>query len=68
MDCFMQDLVIDIGDIADHRDVIASCSKPTTQNIEVHTRSNMPDMWRGLNSGTADIDTDFAWNDGLKIF
>jgi hypothetical protein len=56
----MQNLVIDIGDVTDKCDVVSALDKPATQNIEVHARTDMTNMRWSLNSGTAEIDADFA--------
>ena len=60
MDRFMEDLVIDIGDIADKGDVITALHQPTTQNIEVNTASNMAYVRGSLNGCATNIDRDFA--------
>jgi hypothetical protein len=56
----MQNLVINIGHIADEGDVIAALDEPAAQDIEVNARANMANMWWRLNCGTTEIDTHFT--------
>jgi hypothetical protein len=56
----MQNLVINICDVTNKCDVISTLGEPATQNIEVHTRPNMADMWRCLHCGAAEIDPHFT--------
>jgi hypothetical protein len=63
----MQNLVINICDVSNKCDVISTLCEPATQNIEVHTRANMADMWGCLDGSAAEIDPHFTgleWNEG----
>lgn len=60
MYCLMQNLVIDIGDVTNKGDVISALCEPAAQNVEVNARTDVTDMRRSLNGGTAEIDADFA--------
>jgi len=60
MDGLMQNLVINICDVTDKGDVVTTLSKPATQNIEVHTRANVANMWGCLHGGAAEINPYFT--------
>ena len=57
---FVQDLVINIGDVADEGYVVTSCGQPATQNIKVNSATNMANMWRRLNGCTTEIDSNLV--------
>jgi len=60
MNCLMQNLVVDIGDVANKGDIKAGCNQPASQNIEVHSAANMADMRIGLNGRATEINTHLA--------
>ena len=62
----MQNLVIDIGYVANKGDVVAALHQPAAQDVEVNARANMADMWRCLNGRTTEIDTYFTSFNGSK--
>ena len=54
----VDDLVVDVRDVANERDVIALGHQPSTDHVEGDPAAHMSDMWRGLNGGTAQVDPD----------
>ena len=62
----MQNFVVDVGDIAAQRDVVARVLQPTSQNVEHETGSQMSNMGIALNGGTAEVHRYLARHDGFK--
>ena len=63
---FMQNFVIDIGDIADKSYLITGSGQPTPQNVEVNSTAHMANMWRRLHRCAAQIYSDLACHDWSK--
>ena len=51
----VQDLVVDIGHVADVRDVVAAGGQPAPDDVESHSTANVPHVRRPLNGGAAYI-------------
>ncbi len=49
----VQDLVVDIGHVADVRDVVAAGGQPAPDDVESHSTANVPHVWRPLDGGAA---------------
>ena len=49
----VQDLVVDIGDVPDARDVVAAGGQPTPDDVESHSTANMSHVRRPLDGGAA---------------
>src|SRR5699024_6969344 len=67
LDGLRQDLVVDVGDIADHRHPIAAVEQPATQGVEDRGRTQMADMRFALHRGTADVDPHLTVMDGSQF-
>lgn len=52
------DLVVDVGDVADERDLVAAVGEPAAHDVEVQARADVPDMRCGLHGGTTQVDRD----------
>jgi hypothetical protein len=52
------DLVVDVGDVADERDVVAAVLEPAAHDVEVQTGPDVPDVRCGLHGGTTEVDRD----------
>ena len=65
---FGEDLVVDVGDIADERDVIAVAARqPAPQHIEGDGETDVADVRRRLGGEPADVDADLARGDGHEV-
>lgn len=49
----VQNLVVDIGDVANVRDVVAAGSQPSPDDVESHSTANVPHVRRPLDGGAA---------------
>ena len=49
----VQDLVVDIGDVANVRDVVAAGGQPAPDDVESHSTANVPHVRRPLDGGAA---------------
>ena len=49
----VQDLVVDIGHVADVGDVVVAGRQPTPDDVESHSTANMPHVRRPLDGGAA---------------
>ena len=49
----MQDLVVDIGHVADVRDVVAAGAQPAPDDVESHSTANVPHVRGPLDGGAA---------------
>ena len=56
----VQDLVVDIGDVADERDVTAARRQPASQDVEGHPAAHVTDVGQTLHGGAAQVDGDVA--------
>ena len=54
----VEDLVVDVGDVADERDVVAARDQPAAQDVEGHPAADMPDVRQPLHGGAAQVDGD----------
>ncbi len=60
------DLVVDVGDVADHRHVVAAGAQPAPQHVEHHPGRRCPTR-RGLHGGTAVVDRHLALFQGCEV-
>ena len=51
-----EDLVVDVGDVADQRDVEAARGQPAAQHVEVHRRADVTDVRLRLHRQPAQVD------------
>ncbi len=63
---FVEDLVVDVGHIADERDAVAEPEEPTADDVERHTGADVPDVRRALHSGAAHVHAHLARLDRLE--
>ena len=49
----VQDLVVDIGHVADVRDVVAASGQPAPNDVKSHSTANVPHVRRPLDGGAA---------------
>jgi hypothetical protein len=54
------DLVVDVRDVADERDVVAAVFEPAAEDVEVQARADVADVRGGLHGGTTEVDRDTA--------
>jgi hypothetical protein len=52
---FVEDLVVDVGDVADEGDVAAPRAEPTAQDVERDPATHMADVRQSLHGGAAQI-------------
>jgi hypothetical protein len=57
----VEDLVVDVGDVADEGDVVAVGGQPATQHVEGDAAANVPDMGQALHRRTAQVDGGVPW-------
>ena len=62
-----QDLVVDVGDVADEVDVVAAGGQPAAQHVEVDRRAHVADVRLGLHGETADVDPRPALDEGDEV-
>ena len=55
-----QDLVVDVGDVPDERDVVPGDQQPAPQHVEVHRRPHMAHVRLRLNRQATHVDADPA--------
>jgi hypothetical protein len=60
LDGLRQHLVIDVGDVADERDVIAAVHEPAPQHVVVDAAAQMADMRTGLDGKPTQVHADLA--------
>ncbi|CAB4736387.1 unannotated protein [freshwater metagenome] len=63
----VDDLVVDIGDIANECHVVSARHEPAAKDIEGDTAPDMTDMGRGLDRRTAQVDADLARGNGNEL-
>ena len=68
LDCPLDDLVVDIGDVAHIGDLVAAELEPALHHIESHHHACMADMAKVVDGHAAHIHADLAGNEGRKIF
>ena len=59
-----EDLVVDIGDVADEHDPLPGALQPAAQHVEGDGRAHMADVGRALDGGAAQVDGDRSGGDG----
>ena len=62
-----QDLVVDVGDVADERDVVPAVGQPAPQHVEVDRRPDVPDVRLRLDGETADVDARLPLLEGNEV-
>ena len=62
-----QNLVIDVGDVADERHLVPAGGQPAAQHLEAQPRPNMADMWLGLQGHAAQVDANLAVHDRNEV-
>ena len=67
-DCPANDLVFDIGDIADKSDPKTTDTQPALNQIKGHARPRMPDVAQVINRHAANVHADMAGLQGNKLF
>jgi len=65
--CFFQNLVVDIGDVPDHRDLISAVAKPPTPQVVDQRTPKVAYVGLGLHGRTTDIHRDTAWNKRSEV-
>ena len=55
---FVEDLVVDVGDVADEGDVAAPRAEPAAQDVERDPATHMADVRQSLHGGAAQINGD----------
>jgi len=55
-----EDLVVDVGHVADHRHAQAGAGEPAGEDVEHDDRAHVPDVRRRLHGGSADVDSDLS--------
>ena len=60
VDRLRQDLVVDVGDVADERDGVPLLRQPAPQHVEVDRRPHVPDVRLRLHGEPADVDARLA--------
>jgi len=63
----VQDLVVDIGDVADKGDVVAALSQPAPHYVERHSAADVPNVWRPLDGGPAHVHTHSSIAEGHEF-
>jgi hypothetical protein len=63
-----EDLVVDVGDIADEGDVVAVAARqPAPQHVEGDGEADVPEVRRCLGGEPTDVDADLARGDGDEV-
>ena len=62
-----QDLVVDVGDVADERDVVAGAGQPAPQHVEVDRRPDVPDVRLRLDRQAAHVDARLPLLEGNEV-
>ena len=62
-----QNLIVNIGDVADRRHLQAAVAHPAAQLVEHQRRTDMAQVRFTLHRGTAIVDTRLTGHDGLKL-
>src|SRR5215216_4378393 len=61
-----QDLVVDVGDVGDDRDLIATPCQPAPEYVEDHFLADVSEMRGGLHGQSAVVDRNAAGHDRLE--
>ena len=59
----VEDLVVDVGDIAHERHLVAQSLEPAAHHVERDGGADVADMRRALHGGATHVDTDLTWFD-----
>ena len=59
--CQVQNLVVDVGDVANEGDRVAAVGEPASSEIVDEGATKVPDVRRGLHGRPAHIDGDSSW-------
>jgi hypothetical protein len=62
-----EDLVVDVGDVADERDVVADRAQPALQDVEVDPAAHVADVRLGLDREAADVETRLPLLEGNEV-
>ena len=62
-----EDLVVDVGDVADERDVVAAVPQPALEDVEVHPGAHVPDVRLGLDRQAAQVDAGLPLLEGREV-
>src|SRR5947209_18543518 len=65
--CVIEDLVVDVSDVAHEVDVIAAVTQPANEDVERDTRPDVAHVWWGLDRGTAQVDRGFTRLEGYEV-
>ena len=63
----VDDLVVDVGDVADEGDDVAAVLEPAAQHVEGEPGADVPDVRRGLDGGAAQVDADPAGDERHEV-
>ena len=66
LDCGGDDLVLDVGDVADEGHLVTTPDQITADHVEGHGRAPMTDMWLALHRRPAHVDRDLPLVPGLE--
>ena len=61
-----EDLVVDVGDVADVGDLVAAAAQPADQRVEGHGGAQVADVRGALHGGAAQVDADLAGGDRVE--
>ncbi len=62
-----EDLVVDVGHVADERDREARPAQPAHQDVESDLGPQVPDVGLALHGGPAHVDADLTWHCGHEV-
>ena len=62
----VQDLVVDVGDVADVGDLVAAAAQPADQRVEGDGSAQVADVRGSLHGGAAQVDADLAGGDRVQ--
>jgi len=62
-----QDLVVDVGDVGDHRHPVTGRLEPAPQDVEVDFLADVTQVGRRLHGGAAAVDRDLALDEGHEL-
>jgi hypothetical protein len=63
----VEDLVVDVGDVADEGDVETLGRQPATQYVERDAAADMPDVGQSLDGGPAEVDRGVPVAQGYEV-
>lgn len=65
--CLGEDLVVDVGGVADEGHPVTGRTQPALEHVEVHTRADVTDVGLRLHGQPAQIDADLALAQGHEV-